>query len=104
MEIEHGDRSSSAVQIRKKGVQGRVMLVVLGFSSGKRMVRFRGGGEPSLGVTAPDRPAVGVPPSGELRFAIALPRGRGSEGPEMFRLAVSVLDARSSRGLVVVSW
>lgn len=56
---------------------------VLGLSSGKRMVLFKGGGEP-VGVTAPDRPAVGVAPSGESVFmfpTIVLPSGRGVRGP-----------------------
>jgi len=71
---------------------------VLGLSSGKRMVLFKGGGEP-VGVTAPDRPAVGVAPSGESVFmfpTIVLPSGRGFEGPEMFLLLAWFVGAESS--------
>lgn len=55
------------------------------------MVLLRGAGD-SEGVTAPERPAVGVLPSGEVRFVSLmrfLPSGRGLEGSEMFLLARS---------------
>jgi hypothetical protein len=74
-------------------------LATLGFSSGKRMVLFKGAGEcEPVGVTAPERPAVGVAPSGESRFVsltIVLPSGRGFKGSEMFLLVMSFAGAET---------
>jgi hypothetical protein len=70
------------------------------------MVLFRGGGDPA-GVTAPERPAVGVELSGELRFVSLmrfLPSGRGLEGSEMFQLARSPVGAEAFFGPVVSWW
>jgi hypothetical protein len=74
-------------------------LATLGFSSGKRMVLFRGAGEcEPVGVTAPERPTVGVAPSGESRsvsLTIVLPSRRGFEGSEMFLLVMSFAGAET---------
>lgn len=65
------------------------------------MVLFRGAGERErepAGVTAPERLAVGVAPSGDSRgmsLTIVLPRGRGFEGSEMFLLVTSFAGAES---------
>lgn len=71
------------------------------------MVLFKGAGD-SAGVTAPERPAVGVAPSGELRFVSLmrfLPSGRGLEGSEMFQLARSPVGAEAEAFFTPeVSW
>lgn len=62
------------------------------------MVLFRGAGECDPGVTAPERSAVGVAPSGESRFVSltsVLPSGRGFKGSEMFLLVMSFVGAET---------
>jgi hypothetical protein len=90
--------TNGQIYIGSGGQKGRKAIQP---SSGKRIVLFKGGGEP-VGETVSDRPALGVPLSGESRFearTTGRPRGRGFEGPEMVLLATSFVDAR---GVVLV--
>jgi len=72
-------------------------LATLGFSSGKRMVLFKGAGECPAGVPALEWP-VGVAPSGDSSFVSltsGLPSGRGLDGSEIFLPVMSFAGAES---------